>query len=1182
MSYQEDTAQPSRPPSDAADAFLFLSYNGADRAIVQSIQTRLEQMNVSTFFDRDRLQPGLPWFDALQDAIGKARAVAVFIGKDGLGTWQKREMELALERQARAEKLGLAFPVIPVVLPGVDLENVAGFVLLNTWIDLRSSIDEDRALEEMASVVLGKHRAIPTASAALCPYRALRAFREEDASLFFGREAFAAELLRKVVSHEVVVVVGRSGSGKTSVVQAGLLPLLRREHSPAATWDVVIFSPGKRPFHNLAAGLVTILESESGETQRLREAEALGNALAGGTVALESAVRSALKKTPGSDRLLLVVDQFEELFTLTPEPERRSFVESLLEVVSTTPVTVLLTLRADFYGQAINVSRDLSDRMQSGVVNLGSMTTDELRRVIETPARTVGLEFESGLVERILENIEDQPGNLPLLEFALTALWEMRKGHLLSNQKYDEIGGIKGAISKRADAQFNNLTPQQQASALRLFSRLGAVSEDGTTYARQQVSLRDLDESQQSVVQSFVGARLLVTNRNELTGEETVEVAHEALIRAWAKLREFLDNDRQFHLWRQRLEDKKDEWLNAEKDHELLLRGPALVQAKRRLRERPEDFSDSERAFIKSSESVTQRSRRRLIIIAAAAVFVLSILAGVALWVRSDSYQVNSVLAQGSKLTESASPPAIRRWVKALTYAGKLDEALRLTRNLKELDQRALTLSEIAYALHRLQKVDDAKSIIREAQSTATNIEERGPQFAAFHAIFKESIKVRNVDECVAASVAIESIESRTQALVALARALITAERVDEANRVIDEALQATRLIKDPELQALGFARTAELLLNIKNEDRSRKVLDEGLETAKQIKDPADQSLVYGQLTSVLFQAGVSEKANEAARLTYSAWRRVTKHSGMYVPEIADAVVKAGKGEEIFEEALATWETNEDVLVNPLKNIMAIAVAMNENGMREKVLVRISNIPDETIQYYCYIPIVATLTEEGKTAEAVEFVQKLSPELRTFLLLTMITTLDSNDKPVEALSLANQVGLASNSLFLLFASGNLADNKHIDDALTMARNIDVNNVKGFALSNIVRAAVKFEPEKAQAILDETLSVAQNVSNDQLRSAIYLIMANAQARLNAFRNARLIAQNCATSDEVLLVYRTILLQHVSRHNPQLTALLQDEEKENENGDLNLGVVMGPDGLRYDVQMFPSERTDEGPF
>jgi len=98
MSYQEDTAQPSRPPSDAADAFLFLSYNGADRAIVQSIQTRLEQMNVSTFFDRDRLQPGLPWFDALQDAIGKARAVAVFIGKDGLGTWQKREMELALER----------------------------------------------------------------------------------------------------------------------------------------------------------------------------------------------------------------------------------------------------------------------------------------------------------------------------------------------------------------------------------------------------------------------------------------------------------------------------------------------------------------------------------------------------------------------------------------------------------------------------------------------------------------------------------------------------------------------------------------------------------------------------------------------------------------------------------------------------------------------------------------------------------------------------------------------------------------------------------------------------------------------------------------------------------------------------------------------------------------------------
>jgi hypothetical protein len=428
--------------SDADSIDLFLSYNSSDREPVQSFREILQTSHVSTFFDRENLYPGVPWFDALQDALSKVSAVAVFVGKQGLGVWQKREMVLALDRQAKEEKLGHSFPVIPILLPNADLSVAPGFLLLNTFIDLRSSLNNPAALDTLVHAIKGGALLSPSQPpVALCPYRALRSFREEDAPLFFGREAFAEGLLKKVLNHNLVAVVGSSGSGKSSVVQAGLLPHLRRALPPQPTWDVIIFTPGKRPFHNLAAALIPLLEVEASETQRLVAAGRLGSSLAGGEVALEAAIDSALKKSQGTDRLLIVVDQFEELFTLTPETEREPFIKSLLQAVELLPITIVVTLRADFYSQAISISRDLSDRIQEGLINLGPMTNEELRRSIENPAKSVGLEFEPGLVPRIIDHVKEQPGNLPLLEFALTELWGRRNGRLLNGNAYDEIGG---------------------------------------------------------------------------------------------------------------------------------------------------------------------------------------------------------------------------------------------------------------------------------------------------------------------------------------------------------------------------------------------------------------------------------------------------------------------------------------------------------------------------------------------------------------------------------------------------------------------------------------------------------------------------------------------------------------------------------------------------------------------
>ena len=238
-----------------------------------------------------------------------------------------------------------------------------------------------------------------------------------------------------------------------------------------------------------------------------------------------------LEKSKGTDRLLIVVDQFEELFTLTPEAERRDFIDALFEAAASTKLTVLITLRADFYGQAISLSRVLSDSIQRGLVNLGPMTEAELRLAIENPARAVGLSFQDGLVNRILAQVVDQPGNLPLLEFALTELWDDGSSRLLTNARHDEIGGVEGAISKRAETEFKRLSSDEQEVMLRFLSRLVRVASAGEegSDTRQRVNLNEFDQTTRAVVQSFVNARLFVTAAATLPPKKRQSKSHTRL-----------------------------------------------------------------------------------------------------------------------------------------------------------------------------------------------------------------------------------------------------------------------------------------------------------------------------------------------------------------------------------------------------------------------------------------------------------------------------------------------------------------------------------------------------------------------------------------------------------------------------------------------------------------------------
>ncbi len=371
---------------------LFLSYNWRDHGQVESVANALQERGLSVFLDRWYLVPGRPWPQALEDALRDCRGVAVFLGPHGMGPWQQREQYLALERQDKDVK----FTVIPVLLPGSD--PALSFLALNTWVDLRKGIDDPVALKVLESAARGEapgpavKERVQAVLASVCPYRGLRAFREEDAPFFFGRDTYVDQLAQRIRSQSLVAVVGASGSGKSSVVRAGLVPALRRDVG-GAVWDVVTLVPGDRPLHALAAAMVPWLEPEMTETDRLAEIGKLAGHLREGTIGLRDVVERVLNKQPGTDRLLLVADQWEELYTLSRnEQDVRQFMDALLDATATVPVSVVLTVRGDFFGRVLSY-RVLEDRLRDGIVTLGPMNRDELEQVMTKPADKVGLAF---------------------------------------------------------------------------------------------------------------------------------------------------------------------------------------------------------------------------------------------------------------------------------------------------------------------------------------------------------------------------------------------------------------------------------------------------------------------------------------------------------------------------------------------------------------------------------------------------------------------------------------------------------------------------------------------------------------------------------------------------------------------------------------------------------------------
>jgi WD40 repeat protein/DNA-binding XRE family transcriptional regulator len=424
------------------------------------------------------------------------------------------------------------------------------------------------------------------------PYKGLRAFHEADAPDFFGREALSQRLRARLDEPtelaRFLAVVGPSGSGKSSVVRAGLVPALRHQSLPGGLNPVMVdMIPGSRPLEELEAALLRVAINPPSSLMEQLQADERG---------LARAVKRVL---PGDDhtQLVLVIDQFEELFTLVEDEKARAdFLDSLFSAVTDprSRLWVVITLRADFYDRPLLYlpSSELLGRRTEVV---GPLTPHEMYEAIAGPAERVGLELERDLAATIMQDVAEQPGTLPLLQYTLTELYERREGRLLTVAAYRASGGVFGSLALRAESLYRGLTEPEQAAARQLFLRLVTLGE-GIEDTRRRVLMSELisvaeagakredgeakqgDGALHRVLDLFGRYRMLTFDRNPLTREPTVEVAHEALLRSWGRLRDWLDESRESLHVQRRLMTSAAEWQASGKQPSYLASGSRLAQ----------------------------------------------------------------------------------------------------------------------------------------------------------------------------------------------------------------------------------------------------------------------------------------------------------------------------------------------------------------------------------------------------------------------------------------------------------------------------------------------------------------------------------------------------------------------------------------------------------------------------
>jgi len=448
-------------------------------------------------------------------------------------------------------------------------------------------------------------------SLGLCPYKGLDYFDEADADLFVGREGLTEKLVQELIdlindkqssnNGRFFAIVGASGSGKSSLVRAGLVPAMRW-NKESANWLIHILTPTVHPLESLAVTLTR--ESSLTATAQLMDD------LVREPRALSLFVHREIKAN-GSTYFLLVIDQFEELFALCHSVEERTaFIDNLLSAAfeEDGKAIIVITLRADFYAHCASFLQ-LRQALARHQEYIGAMSDEEMRRAIEEPAKRGRWDFDEGLVDLILHDVGHEPGALPLLSHALLETWHRRQGRTLTLSGYISSGGVRGAIAETAEAVFTDqFNPKQQAIARRIFLRLTELGDETATGdTRRRATITELIMKPEETDAIHLVLKALADARLVTTSEDSVQVAHEALIREWPTLRGWLEDNREGLRLHRQLTEAAQEWQTAGREPGILFRGARLAHAGEWAFVHPDDMNALEKEFLQASIDSNER-----------------------------------------------------------------------------------------------------------------------------------------------------------------------------------------------------------------------------------------------------------------------------------------------------------------------------------------------------------------------------------------------------------------------------------------------------------------------------------------------------------------------------------------------------------------------------------------------
>lgn len=481
---------------------------------------------------------------------------------------------------------------------GVSLDDDNDRWAAQSLIDYWSSVlyRADIELPDTTLAEFDESRA-PFLDDALCPYRGLDAFHEGEHELFFGRQALVEKLAEKLQTHRFVAVVGASGSGKSSLVLAGLIPDLKAGEIVALpdsrNWRY--FPPMVPGTHPLASLSQAVAPAPGGEP--LKEAQFLERA--------DTLARYVDRIDDKHQPAVLVVDQFEEVFTLChDDAAQQAFIDNLIELAQASGPQhrVIVTMRAD-YEDAVARFPELSALFEQAQVRVTAMGPNELREAIEQPARKVGLKFDDGIVDALVKDILGEPAGLPLLQFTLLQLWNGRSRNRITWEAYRRLGNARKALAQSADELYGRLIPEEQETVKRILLKMVRPGQGkevtSNRVRRDELYAIEAPYRVDRVLDKLAKARLIRAD------DVQVEVAHEALVRNWPQLQEWIDKEREHLRQRFVLTDTSTRWLNTERDPMSLLRGRVLEEA-----ESYGDLNETEAEFVRASRAAAEAAER--------------------------------------------------------------------------------------------------------------------------------------------------------------------------------------------------------------------------------------------------------------------------------------------------------------------------------------------------------------------------------------------------------------------------------------------------------------------------------------------------------------------------------------------------------------------------------------------